>query len=96
MLLKVSLSSSERKGVQLMLTRDDTFLLCKKAEATKRLFISRSNVFCTTRVLQPGVFRTHSGIVQPSTDRVGFNDLPNFRLQDVCPDAVKNTWLSLG
>jgi hypothetical protein len=51
-------------------TRDNSFLLRQNSETSQSLFIRGDNVLCTTRVLQPSVFRTDTLTNKP------LNELP--------------------
>lgn len=78
-----------------VITWNDSLQLCAKPESTQRFFIRGYNVFGPSGILQPGVFRTYTGIVETSADGVRLNDLTFFRLQDVSADAVKDARGSL-
>lgn len=77
-----------------MLTWYDTFALRQNSEATESLFIGRNDVFSSSRVLQPSVLWSDTGVVQSSADRVRVHYLAFFRLKNVRPGAMEYAGLT--
>ena len=78
------------------LTGNNSFDLRDEAESSQCLFVCRNYVLCATRILQPSVFWSYSGVIQARTDGVCFNYLTNVRLQDIRPHAMKYARRSFG
>lgn len=72
--------------------RNDPLHLSAHPEPSERLLVRRGDVLCATRVLQPRVLGTHTGVVEPGGDRVGAGDLSFGSLQDVGADSVENSF----
>ena len=72
-------------------TRNNALKLRAHSEPAKSLLICSSNIFCSPRVFQPGVFRAYTRVVEASTDRMRFVDLPTRRLQEIRADTMHDT-----
>ena len=61
-------------------TWDNALKLGAHSESAESFFICSGNIFCPPRVFQPGMFRSYARVVETSTDRMSFVDLPTWRL----------------
>lgn len=76
-------------------TRNDTLELGDRPESPQGLLIGGNDILCPSRILQPGVLRANSGIIETSTDGMRLDNLTGGRLQDVRPYTVQHTGLTL-
>ena len=75
---------------------NDAFELGEQDEGLERFAIRGRKIFHPTHVLQPGMLRPDTGIVQPGRNGVRFENLAVAVLQQVGAGAVQNTGRSLG
>merc|ERR1712176_898200 len=71
--------------------RNDSLELSAELKSTQSFLVRRSDVLCTTRVLEERMLRTHTGVVETSTDRVRLGNLTKLVLQQVGAHTVQHT-----
>ncbi len=75
---------------------DDTLQRAAELECLQRLDIGDGDVFGALRFVQPGVFGTDTGVIQPRRDAEAFQNLPILVLKEVSAVAVQHTGATAG